>query len=54
MPWVEIGALWLGVGLIDACQTVFPMRAQGMHHAWAALFVIHPHYEQETSPIFPP
>jgi two-component system, LytTR family, sensor kinase len=39
MPWVGIGALWLGVGLIDACQTVFPMRAQGMHHAWGALFV---------------
>jgi two-component system, LytTR family, sensor kinase len=33
-------ALWLGIGLGDACQTVFPMRAQGMHHAWVALFVM--------------
>ena len=39
-PWVGIGALWLGIGLIDACQTVFPMRAQGMHHAWVALFAM--------------
>jgi hypothetical protein len=31
--------LWLAIGIIDACQTVFPMRAQGMHHAWSALFV---------------
>jgi sensor histidine kinase YesM len=29
----------LGIGLVDACQTVFPMHAQGMHHAWVALFV---------------
>jgi hypothetical protein len=31
--------LWLAIGVIEACQTVFPMRAQGMHHAWLALFV---------------
>jgi two-component system LytT family sensor kinase len=37
-PWVA--AIWLGVGVIDACQTVFPMRAQGMHHNWVRLFVI--------------
>jgi two-component system, LytTR family, sensor kinase len=37
-PWVA--AIWLGVGLIDAGQTVFPMRAQGMHHAWMPLFVM--------------
>jgi two-component system, LytTR family, sensor kinase len=36
--WVGISAMWVGVGIIDACQTVFPMRAQGMHHAWVALF----------------
>jgi signal transduction histidine kinase len=26
------------IGLIDATQTVFPMRAQGMHHHWISLF----------------
>ncbi len=36
-PWII--AIWTGVGLIDASQTVFPMRALGMHHAWVALFV---------------
>ena len=34
--WIAL--IWLGVGLIDATQTVFPMRAQGMHHAWVRLF----------------
>ncbi|MBV8146890.1 MAG: histidine kinase [Gammaproteobacteria bacterium] len=38
-PWLAIAALWLVIGVIDACQTVFPMRAQGMHHAWVALFI---------------
>ncbi len=37
--WFWIAAIWFGVGLIDASQTVFPMRAQGMHHAWIRLFV---------------
>ena len=37
--WLWIAAIWLGVGLIDATQTVFPMRAQGMHHAWIRLFL---------------
>jgi sensor histidine kinase YesM len=31
---------WLAIGIIDASQTVFPMRAQGMHHAWLALFAM--------------
>jgi hypothetical protein len=35
--WLALAALWLGIGIVDACQTVFPMRAQGMHHAWIAL-----------------
>jgi two-component system, LytTR family, sensor kinase len=39
-PWLAFAALWLGIGLIEACETVFPMRAQGMHHAWLALFVM--------------
>jgi two-component system, LytTR family, sensor kinase len=38
-PWPWIVAVWTGVGLIDASQTVFPMRAVGMHHAWVRLFV---------------
>ncbi len=29
----------LGFGLIGAMQTVFVMRAEGMHHAWVRLFV---------------
>jgi two-component system, LytTR family, sensor kinase len=37
--WLWIAAVWLGVGLIDASQTVFPMQALGMHHAWVKLFV---------------
>ena len=36
-PWIL--AIWTGIGLIDACETVFPMRAQGMHHHWVSLFV---------------
>jgi two-component system, LytTR family, sensor kinase len=37
--WMLIATVWLGLGLIDASQTVFPMRALGMHHAWVRLFV---------------
>jgi two-component sensor histidine kinase len=29
----------LSVGVFDATQTVFSMRAEGMHHNWAQLFV---------------
>jgi two-component system LytT family sensor kinase len=36
--WPLIAAFWSGVGLINASQTVFPMRALGMHHAWTSLF----------------
>jgi two-component system LytT family sensor kinase len=39
-PWPWITLIWLGVGLIDASQTVFPMRAEGMHHNWVRLFAI--------------
>jgi two-component system, LytTR family, sensor kinase len=35
--WLAV--LWLGVALIDAAGTVFPMRAQGMHHDWGRLFL---------------
>ena len=37
--WQWIAAVWTGVGLMSASQTVFPMRALGMHHAWVSLFV---------------
>jgi signal transduction histidine kinase len=37
--WPWIAAVWTGVGLISAGQTVFPMRALGMHHAWVSLFL---------------
>jgi two-component system, LytTR family, sensor kinase len=30
--------MWFGIGLFDATQTVFTMRAAGMHHAWTRLF----------------
>lgn len=38
-PWLWIAAFWLGIGLFDASQTVFVMRAEGMHHAWTSLFI---------------
>ena len=37
--WFWIAAIWSGIALFDATQTVFVMRAEGMHHAWAQLFV---------------
>ena len=30
--------IWGGIGLFDATQTVFVMRAEGMHHYWYRLF----------------
>jgi two-component sensor histidine kinase len=36
---VWIAAIWTGFGLFDATQTVFLMRAEGMHHTWWLLFV---------------
>jgi len=38
-PWFWIALIWGSVGLFDASQTVFVMRAEGMHHAWVNLFV---------------
>jgi two-component system LytT family sensor kinase len=37
--WFWIASIWLSLGLFDATQTVFAMRAEGMHHAWSHLFV---------------
>jgi len=36
--WVWIASIWSGFGLVDAMQTVFVMRGEGMHHAWVRLF----------------
>jgi two-component system LytT family sensor kinase len=36
--WLWIAAIWSAVGLFSATQTVFVMRAEGMHHAWSRLF----------------
>ena len=38
-PWLWIALIWGSVGLFDATQTVFVMRAEGMHHAWTSLFI---------------
>jgi hypothetical protein len=37
--WLWIAAIWSGIGLFNATQTVFAMRAEGMHHAWNWLFL---------------
>jgi signal transduction histidine kinase len=37
--WLWIASIWLGFGLVDAMQTVFVMRSEGMHHAWGKLFL---------------
>jgi two-component system LytT family sensor kinase len=36
--WLRIAAVWFGIGLFDATQTVFVMRGEGMHHRWVPLF----------------
>jgi two-component system, LytTR family, sensor kinase len=36
--WRWSVALYLGIGLLDAGQTVFTMHAEGMHHSWFILF----------------
>lgn len=36
--WFWIAAIWGGIGLFDATQTVLTMRAMGMHHYWTRLF----------------
>ena len=32
--------VWLGFGFVDAAQTLFVMRREGMHHPWTKLFVV--------------
>jgi len=38
--WHWIAAVWTGVGLIDATQTILPMRALGIHQVWPKLFLL--------------
>ena len=38
--WRFIAGAWLAIALFDASQTVFVMRAVGMHHAWTTLFFV--------------
>ena len=38
--WIWIASVWVGFGMVDAAQTVFIMREQGMHHPWVKLFVV--------------
>jgi two-component system, LytTR family, sensor kinase len=37
--WLWIPAIWSSIALFEATQTVFGMRAEGMHHNWGALFI---------------
>ncbi|HZR57920.1 MAG TPA: histidine kinase [Terriglobales bacterium] len=37
--WFWVALIWSTIGLFDATQTVFGMRAEGMHHAWVRLFI---------------
>jgi len=37
--WYWVFGVWCGIGLFDATQTVFAMRAEGMHHYWGRLYL---------------
>jgi two-component system, LytTR family, sensor kinase len=38
--WAWIAAIWFGVALFNASQTVVNMRWQGMRHSWVQLFIV--------------
>src|ERR1700759_1216407 len=38
--WKWIIPMWSGFALFDALQTVFTMRAEGMHHNWRTFFAV--------------
>lgn len=38
--WFWIASLWAGLAILDATQNVFAMRHEGMHHAWAKLYLV--------------
>jgi two-component system LytT family sensor kinase len=37
--WIWIASIWFGFALVDAMDTILVMRGEGMHHAWAKLFL---------------
>ena len=37
--WFWIASIWLGIALFTSVQNLLMMRAEGMRHAWARLFV---------------
>ena len=37
--WTWSVLIWAGLGLFEATKNVYLMRAEGMHHAWVALFI---------------
>jgi two-component system, LytTR family, sensor kinase len=37
--WWSASLCWLAFGFVNAVETVFIMRHEGMHHAWVLLFV---------------
>jgi signal transduction histidine kinase len=37
--WFWVACIWSGLALFNATQSVLTMQAEGMHHAWASLFV---------------
>jgi len=37
--WLWIVCLWATLGVFDATESIFAMRAQGMHHAWVRMFI---------------
>ncbi len=38
--WFWIASLWTGLAMLDATQTVFTMRHEGMHHDWLRVFTV--------------
>jgi sensor histidine kinase YesM len=37
--WLWIAGIWATLGVFDATESIFAMRALGMHHAWVRLFI---------------
>jgi two-component system, LytTR family, sensor kinase len=38
--WAWSAAIWLGLGMVDALQTVIVLHEQGTHHGWFKLFAV--------------
>jgi two-component system, LytTR family, sensor kinase len=37
--WLWIASIWLGIALFSSVQNLLMMRAEGMRHSWARLFI---------------